>query len=248
MKTGLSQSSLLAALACLLISTPFACDQVCAQARFAIRGGGGGFTRSVSVTNENGVKTTRVVENGKKFVIREGQDSIEVEFANTYGPNDMEKLKEKHPDLHMHVTSFPKTSGNAKVELTISVKEKVKAKDPSELQEKSEAAYKIYEKYSKKNGGIRFGGGVIELGGEIKELGIDPFGEGAIEIVPDDFKAEVNRLKAELKRDFEKAVERKRAEQRSVDRANSKQQKSEKRQQSDKQEQKSSSKKKLIDA
>lgn len=123
-----------------------------AMGQFELRmgGAGGGFSRSVSVTNENGMKVTRVTENGKKFVIREGDELIEVEFANTYGPNDMEKLKEKHPDLHMHVTSFPSKSGDSKVELTVSVKEKVSAENESALKEKSEAAYEVFEKYTKK--------------------------------------------------------------------------------------------------
>lgn len=120
-----------------------------AMGQLTIRSGGGGFSRSISVSNENGLKTTRVTENGKKYVIREGEELIEVEFANTYGPNDMEKLKEKHPDLHMHVTSFPKKSGDLSVELTISVKEKVSAENESELKEKSEAAFKLFEKYTK---------------------------------------------------------------------------------------------------
>lgn len=146
-----------------------------AMGQFELRmgGAGGGFSRSVSVTNENGMKVTRVTENGKKFVIRQGDELIEVEFANTYGPNDMEKLKEKHPDLHMHVTSFPSKSGDSKVELTVSVKEKVSAENESALKEKSEAAYEVFEKYTKKGAaGLapRIIGRGIDLGFEAKPL------------------------------------------------------------------------------
>ncbi len=130
-------------------------QSVFGQFDMVIRGGGGGFSRSVSVSNENGQKVTRVTENGKKFVIREGDQLIEVEFANTYGPKDMEKLKEKHPDLHMHVTSFPKKTGEAAVEISIDVKEKVSAANESELKEKNEDAFKIFEKYTKKGGARR---------------------------------------------------------------------------------------------
>ena len=146
----------------LLLSLP-------AMGQIKIVGGGlgGGFSRSISVSNENGVKTTRVTENGKKFVIRQGDDLVEVEFANTYGPNDMDQLKEKHPDLHMHVTSFPKKSGDAAVELTVSVKEKVTAENESELKEKSEAAFNIFEKYTKQGG---LGGGPF---GRIDIRGVD---------------------------------------------------------------------------
>ncbi|MEC9091070.1 MAG: hypothetical protein VX438_00080 [Planctomycetota bacterium] len=142
---------------------------------------GGGFSRSVSVTSANGIKTTRVVENGKKYVIRQGENLVEVEFSHTYGPGDLEELKEKHPDLHMHVTSFPRKSGESTVEISVSVKEMVSAENESLLQEKSEVAYKIFEKYTKKEAGrggrpvpfapkIELGG--IELGAEIP-LAID---------------------------------------------------------------------------
>lgn len=123
-----------------------------AQIRLDVRGGATGFSRSVSVTNENGVKTTQMIENGEKYIVRESDAGIEVEFAQAYGPNDLDKLKEKHPDLHMHVTSFPKTTGNSAVELTVSVKEKVSAKDESELKEKSPEAFAVFKKCTGKEG------------------------------------------------------------------------------------------------
>lgn len=145
-----------------------------------IDGGGGGFSRSVSVRNVDGVKTTDVTENGKKYLIREGDDFVEIEFAKTYGPKDLDKLKQNHPDLYMHVTSFPKTSGDGKVELTISVKEVAKAETAEELKEKNPEAFALFEKFTKQNGlgMIRFGGGrridfapkMIELKALEKEL------------------------------------------------------------------------------
>lgn len=148
-----------------------------------IDGGGGGFSRSVSVRNVDGVKTTDVTENGKKYLIREGEDFVEVEFAKTYGPKDLDKLKQNHPDLYMHVTSFPKTSGDGKVELTISVKEVAKAETTEELKEKNPEAFALFEKFTKQNGfgAIRFGGGrridfapkMIELKALEKDLAVD---------------------------------------------------------------------------
>ncbi|MEE2639770.1 MAG: hypothetical protein VX768_04030 [Planctomycetota bacterium] len=131
------------------------------------------------------MKVTRVKENGKKFVIREGQDLIEVEFANTYGPNDMEKLKERHPDLHMHVTSFPSKSGESVVELSVSVKEKISAENEPALKEKSEQAFKVFEKYTRRAGAGRIPpgvfGGRIDLGGiELKPAKILELEEGAL--------------------------------------------------------------------
>ncbi len=128
-------------------------------------GGGGGFSRSVSVTEQDGVKTTNVTENGKKYLLREGDDFVEIQYAKTYGPKDLDKLKQDHPALYMHVTSFPKTSGDGKVELTISIKEVAKAGTLDELKEKNAYAYKLFNKYSKQGGmpAIRFGGRRIDF-------------------------------------------------------------------------------------
>ena len=167
--------------------------------QFTIRGGGSGFSRSVSVSSENGVKTTRVTENGKKYVIRQGEDLIEVEFENTYGPNDMEKLKEKHPDLHMHVTSFPKSTQGSTVELTVAVKEKVKAENESELKEKNAKAFEIFEKFTKGGGRLRaVPFGRIDLGG------ID-LGARRIEIAPKIIELEKDAAKRmeEMKKKIE---------------------------------------------
>ena len=148
-----------------------------------IDGGGGGFSRSVSVRNVDGVKTTDVTENGKKYLIREGDGFVEIEFAKTYGPKDLDELKENHPDLYMHVTSFPKMSGDGKVELTIAVKEIAKAETADELKEKNPEAFALFEKYTKQNGlgAFRFGGArridfapkMIELKDLEKDLAVD---------------------------------------------------------------------------
>ena len=136
-------------------------------------GGGGGFSRSVSVTEQDGVKTTNVTENGKKYLLREGDDFVEIQYAKTYGPKDLDKLKKDQPALYMHATSFPKTSGDSKVELTISVQEVAKAETLDELEEKNAYAYKLFNRFSKHGGipAMGFGGGRIEIGGGIIEFG-----------------------------------------------------------------------------
>ncbi len=135
-------------------------------------GGGGGFSRSVSVTEQDGVKTTNVTENGKKYLLREGDDFVEIQYAKTYGPKDLDKLKKDQPALYMHVTSFPKTSGDSKVELTISVTEVARAETIDELKEKNAYAYKLFNRFSKHGGipAMGFGGGIIEFGDITRDL------------------------------------------------------------------------------
>ena len=134
----------------------FLCSQVSSGQDLIFRGGFPGGSRSISVTNRDGVKTTNVNENGKKYLIREGQDFVEVEYGKTYGPNDMEALKEKHPELFMHVTAFPKKTGDAKVALHIEIQESAKSDSVEKLQEEHPDAYAIYKKFTK-GGGAAFG-------------------------------------------------------------------------------------------
>ena len=124
---------------------------------------------SISVSQENGVKTTKVNDNGKRFEIVESEaDGITVKLTKSYGPDDVEQLKEDYPDLFMHFSSFPKETEGATVELQVNLVKKYTAKNVEELKEKHPEAFAVYEKYSKQNaiGGIRvIGGGVqrIEL-------------------------------------------------------------------------------------
>ena len=131
-----------------------------------------GSSRSISVSNQNGIKVTKVSENGNSYVIKKGDDdSLEVHFSTVYGPNEMEQLKEKHPELHMHVTSFPKATGESKVVISIEVQEVAKASSEDELREKNPQAFEIYKKYSMV--GSFKDERIFNLKRQI-ELGIDP--------------------------------------------------------------------------
>lgn len=130
-----------------------------------MRGGGPGGFSSMSVSEANGVRTVNVNENGKKFVIKESSEGIEVSFVKTYGPDDMEELKTDHPDLHMHVVSFPSTTQDGTVSLTINVEVNRDAPDAETLKAEHPEAFKIYEKYSQAGNGIQIRGG-LELAPE----------------------------------------------------------------------------------
>ena len=120
---------------------------------------------SISVSQANGVKTTKIDDNGKKFEIVESEaDGITIKLTKSYGPDDIEQLKEDYPDLFMHFSSFPKETEGATVELQINLVKKHTAKNVEELKEKHPEAFAVYEKYSKQNafGGIRVIGGGIQ--------------------------------------------------------------------------------------
>ena len=110
----------------------------------------------VSVTKADGIKTTRVRENSESFVIRESDHKIEFEFINVYGPKKWGELKKRHPDLHMHISSFPKTSEGAIVEVEVKVARKIVARNEAVLRKKSEKAFKVFEKYKKPSDEMMF--------------------------------------------------------------------------------------------
>lgn len=121
---------------------------------------------SISVSQANGVKTTKINDNGQKFEIVESEaDGITVKLTKSYGPDDIEQLKEDYPDLFMHVSAFPTETEGATVELHVNLVKKHTAKNVEELKEKHPEAFEVYEKYSKQNafGGVRvIGGGGLQ--------------------------------------------------------------------------------------
>ena len=122
---------------------------------------------SISVSQANGVKTTKINDNGQKFEIVESEaDGITVKLTKSYGPDDIEQLKEDYPDLFMHISAFPTETEGGTVELQINVVNKHTAQNADELKEKHPEAFEVYEKYGKQNAvgpRVILGGGRIEL-------------------------------------------------------------------------------------
>lgn len=131
---------------------------------------GGGSATSISVSEVDGVRTTEVVSDGQRYTIKEATDSIEVTYSKVYGPEDLEALKQDHPDLHMHVVSFPKESQGAAVELSIAIKTTRQAANSEELKEKFPEAYSIYEKFGQQRGlGMRIRADAVEIAPRLRE-------------------------------------------------------------------------------
>lgn len=136
---------------------------------------------SISISNANGVKTTKVNDNGRKFTIIESEaDGITVKMTKHYGPEDHEKLQQDYPDLFMHIQSFPTETEGATVELNINILTEHTAQNVEELKKDHAEAFKVYEKYTKRGVG---GGPAIRRLRRAVPLPEDPFS-------PDDEKKE----------------------------------------------------------
>lgn len=111
---------------------------------------GFGTSSSISITNENGVKTTKVADGTNRMTIIEDPASgITCKVTKYYGPDDLDKLEEEQPELFMHLSSIPKTINDSQIELNVGVTSSYTAADKAELKSKHPDIYKLYNKYTK---------------------------------------------------------------------------------------------------
>ncbi len=111
-----------------------------------IQGGaafGGG--RSLSVTTQGGVTTTRISEAGQNYTFIEDNEGLAVEYVDRYTKEDRDRLEKNHPDLFMHVMAFPDVSKDDEVELVINVKKRIEVDGRDDLKEKHPELFKVLE-------------------------------------------------------------------------------------------------------
>jgi hypothetical protein len=137
----------------------------------AVFGGG----RSVSVSTQGGVTTTKISEAGKNYTFIEDEEGLAVEYIDRYTKADRDRLEKEHPDLFMHVMAFPDVSKDDEVELVINVKKRIEVDSREDLQEKQPELFKVLEGASNLGGFdvppiklmIQGGAGGINLNGRV---------------------------------------------------------------------------------
>jgi hypothetical protein len=152
---------------------------------------------ALSITSQttNGVKTTSIVDQGQEYQIVEDADgTIEVTMSRRYGIDDAEQLQDSHPDLYMHLKSFPRESAGSPVEVAVTIKETFTADNVDALKEQHPDAYAIYEKYTRRGGNewegldlLRGEWGIHQrpaLKTRILRGGDPAFDDGSVDIIP----------------------------------------------------------------
>ena len=111
-------------------------------------GGGNG----VKVKNSGGNKIINVKEDRRdiEIVIR-ADGHIFVNITKHFGPDELDSLIRRQPDLEEYVKSFPKTSGDKDVQLSIGLTSRYDAANGEELKEENIAAYNLYKKFSQRS-------------------------------------------------------------------------------------------------
>ena len=212
MKKILMKSTSLASALCLAVAFGISIESsAIAQIQIGdIRLNSKGGSISISSSTTNGVKTTNIVDNGKKAkIVESDEDGIAITLRKSYGPEDKEQLKKDHPGVFMHLTAFPTQSDDGdEIELQINIKKTYKAQNADELKEKYPKAFAAYKKYSK--GLVHFGarpfGGIRLL--DVPRIEIKP-GDRIIEIKTDkDSDADGKEDKQEEKKEEKKKTVR----------------------------------------
>ncbi len=109
----------------------------------------GSSSSSFSVTDQNGVKTTRVNDRGKRIeIVEDPASGITCKVTKNYGPKDLAKLEDEQPELFMHLSAIPKTVDNSQVEISVGVTTTYSAADKDELESKHPDVFKLYAKYT----------------------------------------------------------------------------------------------------
>ena len=112
----------------------------------------GNFVSSSTVT-VNGVRTTKVNDNGRLFKFEEDPASgITCYISERYSSDDLERLEKEQPELFMHLSAIPQTLGNSTVRVSVDVETKYHAASEDELKEQHPEAYQYFEKYVKHAG------------------------------------------------------------------------------------------------
>lgn len=110
---------------------------------------GGSFGRSVSMTEENGVRKITGQENGLKVYIEENPGGdLTIKVTRQYTLDQLEEIGELEPELYMHLSSIPRQTDTAEIELTVGITRTYTAESADDLKEKHPDAFEAYEKFT----------------------------------------------------------------------------------------------------
>lgn len=109
----------------------------------------GTFGRSVSMTEENGVRKITGQENGLKAYIEEVPGGeITIKVTRQYTRDQIEEISELEPELYMHLNSIPERTETAEIEITVGITRTYTADNADDLKEKHPEAFEAYEKFT----------------------------------------------------------------------------------------------------
>ena len=105
------------------------------------------------VETRAGVRRTTLMDGGRQVTIVENpKRGIEMQIVRYYSASQLQELTAKYPELRDYVELFPQQIEDQEIELTLALKEKVKARTLESLKRKNKAAFEIYQRHVQKHG------------------------------------------------------------------------------------------------
>ena len=109
--------------------------------------------KSHGVTVRGRIRTTLLGDrNHDVKIVEDPSRGIMMEITRHYSSKQLAMLKGKYPELSDYVDLFPTKIGDEDIELTISFKQKYKAREPAELKQQSLDAFQTYRRHIQTNG------------------------------------------------------------------------------------------------
>jgi len=114
----------------------------------------------IKVTVGNGFKTISVKEPNRDVEIVIHMDGrIRVGLTRQFGPDELDALIRRAPQLERYVNSFPKTAGGKTVQLSIGLTTTVEGQNADDLRRQDIAAFNLYQRYEKETSQAANSGG-----------------------------------------------------------------------------------------
>ncbi len=109
-------------------------------------------SRGSGTVVKNGIKTTKSSDSTRDITITEDPPAgIVVEVTRHYGPDDIDLLKRRHPELVDYVELFPKQSGPHEIQLNLAIKSVYRAADLEQLKNRHPEAFSLYRRHRDKS-------------------------------------------------------------------------------------------------
>lgn len=112
----------------------------------------------IVVTSKEDWLVREVFDKGRRYEVRTSNEKIEVDFIETYGSDDLKRLRVEHPDLSMYAESLPRMIGDRKIGFEFSVATTKRAANAEELEKNHPEAFAIYDKYTRVEERLGIGG------------------------------------------------------------------------------------------
>jgi hypothetical protein len=82
-------------------------------------------------------------------IVEDPRSGVTVTIVRHYGPQDLDRLKNRLPELTDYIEMFPREMGDHQIELNLTIKSSFQARTAAELKVQHPEAFNLYRRYRK---------------------------------------------------------------------------------------------------